>query len=145
MQRRGDDKDCVSITGTGTLVAEACQESVPAFVCGAHPGPAPMDGFNTCIDIDECGIDNGGCDNLALCSNAWGSYSCGLCPSVYTNEIPALAHALDYSPYTGDGSVGCVDVNECDSRRGGCDNNVPCTNTNGSFYCGICPRSDTWR
>eukprot|EP01043_Picozoa_sp_COSAG02_P014699 COSAG02_NODE_610_length_19566_cov_39.049622_14_plen_2310_part_01 len=136
--------DCVSITSTGILLAEDCEASVPAYVCGAHPGPAPRGGFNTCVDIDECGIDNGGCDNLALCTNDWGSYSCGLCPSMYTNEIPALATALDYIPYTGDGNVGCVDVNECAASRGACDGNVPCTNTNGSFYCGTCPLSDIY-
>eukprot|EP01043_Picozoa_sp_COSAG02_P041271 COSAG02_NODE_3406_length_6793_cov_7.881237_6_plen_1278_part_01 len=142
--QEGGSGDCVSITSTGILLAQPCEELAPAFVCGAHPGPAPEGGFNTCVDIDECGIDNGGCDNLALCTNDWGSYSCGVCPSVYTNEIPALATTLDYTPYTGDGSFGCFDVNECNAPRGACDVNVPCTNTNGSFYCGICPLSDTY-
>eukprot|EP01046_Picozoa_sp_COSAG06_P058711 COSAG06_NODE_11886_length_1452_cov_1.190687_1_plen_187_part_10 len=59
-QEGGGSGDCVSITSAdgGTLLAEPCDEP-RAFVCGPHPGPSPQGGFNTCIDLDECIIDNG--------------------------------------------------------------------------------------
>ena len=37
------------------------------------------------------------------------------------------------SGYTGNGAIGCVDINECE--KGGCDPLVTCTNTIGGYNC----------
>jgi hypothetical protein len=57
------------------------------------------DGFSVvdhvlCVDIDECAVDNGGCDRLTECTNAEGSRSCSPCPP----------------GYDGDGGAGCVAI-----------------------------------
>jgi hypothetical protein len=134
--------ECVYINPDGTWARGSCDTRLH-FVCGPHPTPVPSGGFVECIDIDECADDNGGCDYLSLCSNTEGSYECGDCPSVYTNVIPSAAK---YSPYIGSGDTGCVDVNECSVNvtHGTCDKIVPCTNTEGSFYCGMCPVASSY-
>ena len=40
--------------------------------------------------------------------------------------------------YSGDGKSGCVDIDECTTNNGGCDEFALCTNTPGSFVCGPC-------
>jgi len=38
-----------------------------------------------CADIDECAINNGGCDTEAICSNSEGSFMC-TCQSGYSGD-----------------------------------------------------------
>ncbi len=38
------------------------------------------------IDINECAVNNGGCDNITLCINQVGSYTCGDCPSGFSGN-----------------------------------------------------------
>ena len=78
---------------------------------------------SACVDIDECAVNNGGCDKLATCTNTPGSFVCGACPA----------------GYTGTGASDCKDIDECASNHGGCDSLTLCINTAGSFTCGNCP------
>ena len=68
----------------------------------------------TCLDINECNTNNGGCSQV--CNNQDGSFTCS-CNSGFTLE----------------GGNACQDINECASSNGGCIQ--VCTNTNGSFVC----------
>jgi hypothetical protein len=92
---------------------------------------ACKDGFElrggSCVDIDECAKNNGGCDEKSVCTNTPGGRSCGKCPS----------------GYEGTGDTKCVDFDECGEKNGGCDATVVCTNTPGSFTCGKCPTGFT--
>ncbi|KAH8402834.1 hypothetical protein KR222_002263 [Zaprionus bogoriensis] len=69
----------------------------------------------TCVDIDECQVNNGGCSHH--CENALGSYKCS-CPKGYT-----LADNLRE----------CEDIDECFQKNGGCQHS--CVNEPGSFKC----------
>ncbi len=70
--------------------------------CSASPPdddecpPGSGDGGGRCVDIDECLLDNGGCDPLTECVNTDGGRTCGGCPAYYT----------------GDGEAGCVLIND---------------------------------
>jgi hypothetical protein len=46
----------------------------------------------SCVDIDECAIDHGGCDSLTTCKNFGGGFECSACPP----------------GYDGSGTTGCV-------------------------------------
>jgi hypothetical protein len=102
----------------------SCDRSGSMPVCLCPKGYADTRGDGSlCADINECAVNNGGCDPLAGCSNTPGSRSCGVCPS----------------GYSGTGESGCVDLNECVVNNGGCDPRTTCTNTPGSRSCGPCP------
>ncbi|XP_062134383.1 uncharacterized protein LOC133844425 isoform X2 [Drosophila sulfurigaster albostrigata] len=69
----------------------------------------------SCVDIDECHVNNGGCSHL--CENARGSFKCD-CPTGYK----LAENAQD-----------CVDIDECAVNNGGCEES--CLNEPGSFKC----------
>ncbi|XP_060658313.1 fibrillin-1 isoform X1 [Drosophila nasuta] len=69
----------------------------------------------SCVDIDECHVNNGGCSHL--CENAQGSFKCA-CPAGYK----LAENAQD-----------CVDIDECAVNNGGCEET--CLNEAGSFKC----------
>ncbi len=52
----------------------------------------------------SCDVDNGGCDPLTACTMVEGTVECGACPD----------------GYTGDGAIGCTDIDECETDNGGC-------------------------
>ncbi len=93
-----------------------------APVCICPPGYV-RDGVN-CVDIDECGFNNGGCSEHAICTNTPGARRC-TCKA----------------GYTGDGLL-CTDVNECLVNNGGCPGDETCTNLAGGARC--CPRCNAW-
>ncbi|PWA20179.1 hypothetical protein CCH79_00003680 [Gambusia affinis] len=66
-------------------------------------------------DINECEVDEGGCEGY--CCNTIGSYYCK-CP--------------EGSKVGPDGKA-CNDINECDELNGGCQQT--CVNTAGSYHC----------
>ncbi|KAK3240658.1 hypothetical protein CYMTET_49522 [Cymbomonas tetramitiformis] len=89
--------------------------------------PLGFDGNGThCDDVDECGVENGGCHERTTCANVYGARTCGPCPNGFSGNG---------APETG----GCVDTDECATNNGGCDFLVECVNTPGSFSCGQCP------
>jgi alpha-tubulin suppressor-like RCC1 family protein len=72
--------------------------------------------------VDECLTGNGGCDPLAPCINTIAGRDCGECPA----------------GYTGNGEVGCADIDECSLATHDCFAATGCNNTVGSFDC-TCP------
>ncbi|KAF8823032.1 calcium binding egf domain-containing protein [Cardiosporidium cionae] len=65
-----------------------------------------------CTDIDECAVNNGGCNTNADCTNKIGD------PNPICNCRAG---------YTGDG-VTCTDIDECAINHGDCDPNAACIN-----------------
>ncbi|KAM9977303.1 hypothetical protein ACTFIR_011162 [Dictyostelium discoideum] len=90
-----------------------CANSPGSYQCSC-PNGYSFTG-SSCIDIDECSTDNGGCSQI--CTNSVGSFSCS-CNSGYTLNENKLS---------------CDDIDECISNNGGCDQN--CANIPGSFGC----------
>eukprot|EP00795_Rhopilema_esculentum_P012584 gene12584-3284_t len=88
--------------------------------CKCLPGYQLAYDQKTCIDVNECLSNNGGCrrDTKAYCSNYPGGYYCG-CEKGYILKDNSLAE--------------CMDVNECGSGNGGCEQ--MCNNTVGSYLC----------
>ncbi|XP_068220454.1 LOW QUALITY PROTEIN: uncharacterized protein [Palaemon carinicauda] len=74
--------------------------------------------WKKCIDIDECGADNGGCSHI--CHNDNGSFQCSCPPGFWLSKD----------------NLTCLDINECNVEKGGCSHE--CSNTEGSFRC-LCP------
>ena len=82
-----------------------------------------------CIDIDECAINNGGCEQI--CSNTDGGYYC-MCQTGYfvdnTNCTGQLTIALTIYLY-----IFFADIDECNITNGGCEH--ICYNSVGSYLC----------
>ncbi|KAK3271318.1 hypothetical protein CYMTET_20324, partial [Cymbomonas tetramitiformis] len=64
-----------------------------------------------CSDINECAVNNGGCDPLTECNNTFGGRNCTACP-------------LGYTSASGTGSTRCTDLDECVPNP--CFNNTAC-------------------
>ena len=81
------------------------------------------------IDINECAINNGGCEHV--CTNYVGNYTCS-CNSGY-----ALLHKKFCSGIIkiiiNDNNTFLKDINECSVNNGDCQQT--CHNTAGSYYC----------
>ncbi len=88
-----------------------------AGVCGLTCASGYVRNGNTCVDINECLTNNGGCSANAACTNTPGSRTCAC-----------------NAGFTGDGLT-CADVNECLTNNGGCDLNAMCSNTPGARAC----------
>jgi hypothetical protein len=114
---------CVEAPSSSETDTHASGDAGNVAPDGGHGGdagpPSCQQGFqrdgNTCVDIDECLANNGGCSTNAQCTNTVGSRTCNC------NQ-----------GYTGNG-IQCDDVNECDSI--GCGANTECENTAGSYSC----------
>ena len=70
-----------------------------------------FDENDLCQDIDECAVENGGCDLNASC----------------TNNVGAAPTCACLEGYEGDGQS-CTDIDECVVDNGGCDINAICQN-----------------
>lgn len=91
--------------------------------CGPCPPGYSGDGV-TCTDVDECAVDNGGCDLRTKCTNIPGSHTCGDCPA----------------GMMGNGYAGCVEPSACATNNGGCDARTNCTDAGGGgTTCDACP------
>lgn len=94
-----------------------CENGDGLYVCNCDSGYQESGG--TCVDINECMTNNGGCDPLAPCMNQIGTArTCGACPD----------------GYTGDGYAGCVDIDEC-AAGSPCGTGATCVNTGGGYAC----------
>ncbi|XP_072046269.1 uncharacterized protein [Amphiura filiformis] len=111
---------------------DSCVNLSPGYECGGCPpgyeGNTPhgigldhaQNNPQSCEDIDECALDNGGCDESAECENTAGSYSCGTCPP----------------GYIGNGFIGCSPGDYCSMGLDNCHNNATCVSTGaGTFVC----------
>ena len=77
-----------------------------------------MNANKNCVDMNEClHASENNFDDVAICSNTLGSYSC-----------------TRNSGYVGNGVI-CEDVNECSDGVHSCDTNAKCLNTDGSYQC----------
>ncbi|KAK2177983.1 hypothetical protein NP493_567g04005 [Ridgeia piscesae] len=75
--------------------------------------------LQTCGDIDECAVNNGGCDINAQCNNTVGSFYCTC-----------------NKGYLGESFYGCYSDNFCTNGRHNCDKNADCIYTEpGLFLC----------
>ncbi|XP_037773595.1 signal peptide, CUB and EGF-like domain-containing protein 3 [Penaeus monodon] len=83
--------------------------------------------MNIMTDIDECSVNNGGCDDI--CINTPGLFSCS-CSSGYMLHMDGRS---------------CTDVDECKENSKICNGGV-CSNTPGAYVCtcegGLIPDSD---
>jgi hypothetical protein len=118
------------------------------------------------MDINECLVNNGGCDPRTRCYNTPGAAK--LRPSLVTGTFsPVIAQGAenaesvlpattsvrlqpDLAPAprrrvhvtlarTGDGYKGCVDVDECAPGNSKCDARTDCSNFDGGYSCTKCP------
>jgi hypothetical protein len=87
----------VLLVGSATLVFSAAPawQQAPAADGSCPAGYLAKNG--TCEDINECAVNNGGCDIQSTCTNTPGSRTCGACPA----------------NTGGSGYQGCFDVNDC--------------------------------
>jgi hypothetical protein len=115
----------VAVATAGTVHAQCsvpnCTTCVVEPTCTACMGGYLLAG-NSCLDINECATNGGGCNGTPgeTCTNSSGSFTCN-CPPGYFNTPPT--------------SGLCLDVNECATNAGGCSPNGQCTNTPGSSAC----------
>ncbi|XP_071504666.1 uncharacterized protein, partial [Diadema antillarum] len=115
-------------------VNTSCVNLEPGFECGSCPpgynGKVPhgigleyaWSHVQVCTDINECAIDNGGCDVHAICENTIGSFTCTtVCEAGYI---------------IGDDGRGCTPGDYCFLDLDDCHGNASCTTTGeGTFQC----------
>jgi len=136
----GCDPVLMTCTMTGPNQRTCSDCFGPVQVVG-QPTPAPWYTRvgDTCVDINECASNNGGCSitPAVTCYNrqpvpgniGFGGYECGVAP----NRCPP--------GYTGDGMT-CTAVDECARNNGDCRPEALCTNTLGSRTCACRPGFD---
>jgi alpha-tubulin suppressor-like RCC1 family protein len=131
--REGDPRsDGQPDIGSDELAPSACD----GVACSGHGSCRVLDGgascdcdhgfepgaLNplTCDDIDECAVENGGCDPLTQCTNQPGTRTCGACPQ----------------GYSGNGEVGCTPAVACNPNP--CQRGANCFEEGSSYVCD-CP------
>jgi len=92
--------------------------------------------------------NNGGCNVNALCTNTIGSFNCN-CKTGYSGNgwncsgmnffKTKSKKKKNHSNIWNDLIWLNVDINECSTNNGGCDENAICSNTIGSFSCNCKP------
>ena len=75
-----------------------------------------------CEYIDQCAINNGGCDEMVTCTNTNPGRKCGQCPSGYQGN-----------------GVYCKKSSLCDGNNGGCSSFATCAEENGQPKCTCLP------
>ncbi|KAK3287956.1 hypothetical protein CYMTET_4564 [Cymbomonas tetramitiformis] len=128
-----DGTRCVDPDGCATAGAcfpgVACAD-VPAPGTGVDCGECPS-GYTAaaagmtpaCEDVDECAVENGGCDAVTTCTNTAGGRACGECPE----------------GFMGTGEAGCRRTQTCATDNGGCHTLTNCTDVWDGVECGDCP------
>ncbi|XP_078487779.1 uncharacterized protein LOC100182773 [Ciona intestinalis] len=150
--------ECISSTKICPEGSE-CLDSDGSYFCQCMDGYQAIDGGGGCENVNECQVDNGGCDHI--CSDVIGSYlckcwkgyvlkdgttcedidECSLTQSVYCDANAACINQPgSFECYCNKGYIGngltCVDVNECSYNNGGCQ--FLCENKPGGVECS-CP------
>lgn len=118
-----DNTTCLDEDECALLTEETCPRCRPTkdnwyrCVCpdGFRQAENPVTEGLGCIDIDECRKTPDICGNNANCLNTAGDYGCS-CKAGFVNTTGS-----------------CIDVNECETDKGGCSD--VCINTPGSHFC----------
>ena len=83
-----------------------CENTPGSFYC--HNCPTGMSGNGQYCDyVDQCAVNNGGCDEKVTCTNTNPGRKCGNCPAGYDGN-----------------GVYCRKAGLCDNGNGGC--SLPC-------------------
>ena len=103
-----------------------------------------MSFFFSLSDVNECAINNGGCEQI--CNNTIGSFIC-TCDTGYQLDENGMNCSgkiwIDFEQQLSDVDSVCtalhVDINECERDEDNCHENANCTNTEGSYTCSCNP------
>uniref|UniRef100_A0A673I3V1 Fibrillin-1-like n=1 Tax=Sinocyclocheilus rhinocerous TaxID=307959 RepID=A0A673I3V1_9TELE len=144
--------------GSACLGQCVCVCVVGRYQCSCNTGYKSTEDRLSCIDIDECTIENGGCETF--CTNSEGSYECScrrgyalmpdlrsctdidecedspnICHGGQCTNIPGEFQCLCFDGYmSSEDMKSCLDVNECELNPNICLSGK-CENTKGSFIC----------
>jgi len=122
--------------GTGRLSCNQCKNGWKQI----------EDGGKGCEDINECEAESNPCATGTYCQNKEGSYECVPCHSACestqgcTGEGSAQCAACAEGWQMEEGS-GCVDVDECESKKIQCSHGEVCVNQYGPDSCLACHES----
>lgn len=95
-----------------------CRETPEGTICFClNDNPiVPVNGTQ-CVDINECNVNNGGCESQ--CFNTEGSFQCGCGTGFRLTR----------------NNRNCEDINECREQPGICQGRGGCVDTWGGYYC----------
>jgi len=113
-----DVDECLTVTCGENSV---CVNSVGSYDCSCKEGFENID-MSGCTDVDECS-NTGVCGDNTRCINVEGSYRC------------VCAEGFTLDPFDG----GCIELNECLSRKDVCGPHSYCESTSGNFSCHCLP------
>lgn len=102
----GGTDACSGVTCNGHGVCSALSGSA---VCSCDSGFVNGADAATCLDLNECTANNGGCDSLTTCTNSVGGFACGACPPGYdgTGATGCVPRACSGAP---DPTCACIHV-----------------------------------
>nr|DBA18217.1 TPA: hypothetical protein GDO54_016492 [Pyxicephalus adspersus] len=113
-----DDDECA----INSPCSHSCHNIMGSYYCSCPKGFMTSADGRTCLDVDECTLEESVCHKNQDCKNTMGSYNCVLkCGNGFT----VASNGLD-----------CQDINECQESNP-C--HQRCFNTIGSYRCGCDP------
>uniref|UniRef100_A0A8C8F117 Thrombospondin 3 n=1 Tax=Oncorhynchus tshawytscha TaxID=74940 RepID=A0A8C8F117_ONCTS len=107
----------------------------PGYRCGACPEGMMGNGTH-CQDIDECAVARP-CFSSEGCVNTAKGFTCESCPVGFSGSLLSGVGVEFAKSHKQE----CTDVDECADLSNTCIPNSVCTNTEGSFRCGLCKES----
>ena len=78
-----DIDECVQ--NVAICQGQSCRNTLGSYECYCSVGFVSGAGGDTCVDVDECMTENGGCEHI--CTNTAGSYTCGCYPNTVNQSI----------------------------------------------------------